>query len=94
MSDNDNKLARVCFFINGLDEIEGDTDVLINAIRKMSSYPNIEICVSSRPWTEFVEEFGIPEARVLKLEGFTANDIQTYLHDPLHANWRFRKLAE
>ena len=42
-------VLRFCFFIDGLDEFDGDHRDLIDAIRSFGKSPFVKICVSSRP---------------------------------------------
>lgn len=51
---------RFCFFIDGLDEFEGDsTDhwELAQMLQKWALSSEVKICVSSRPHTEFLDVF-------------------------------------
>jgi hypothetical protein len=51
---------RLCFFLDGLDEFEGDsTDhwELALTLQKWALSENVKICVSSRPHTEFLDVF-------------------------------------
>ncbi|KAI1347984.1 hypothetical protein F5Y01DRAFT_328962 [Xylaria sp. FL0043] len=83
-----------CFFIDGLDEYEGCTAKLINTLEMISKNPHIKICVSSRPFTEFLDEYGKQPSRLLKLEDLTRGDIRCYVLGILTSNNRFRILSE
>lgn len=50
--------SKMCFFVDGLDEHVGHLDDIICLIRALKALPNVEICVSSRPWVKFEQEFG------------------------------------
>lgn len=41
--------SKMCLFIDGLDEFDGDPMELVELIQRVKS-PNIKICISSRPW--------------------------------------------
>ncbi|CZR63769.1 uncharacterized protein PAC_13666 [Phialocephala subalpina] len=41
--------VRFCFFVDGLDEYEGDSVKVINVLHQLSASPAIKLCVSSRP---------------------------------------------
>ena len=70
-----------CFFIDGLDEFIGDTDVLRDLVKAWSSYPNTKVCVSSRPEQAFFRYFeGVPQ---LRLQDLTSRDIEFYINDRL-----------
>ena len=48
---------RVCIFIDGLDEYEGDENKLMATIRLLSQSPGIKVCASSRPEEIFRQGF-------------------------------------
>jgi len=95
-----NKLSKVtissmrfCFFIDGLDEYNGEHKDLIPLLHSLSSSCSIKICVSSRPWNIFVEAFGdIEKYRQLKLEDLTRNDIREYVQSNLEKHVKFGRL--
>ena len=84
--------ARFCFFIDGLDEYDGDLDHLLEALESFRSWPEIKLCVSSRPWNEFADAFSQPSDLRLALEDLTREDIRIYVRDTLEENTRFRVL--
>ncbi|GIZ38534.1 hypothetical protein CKM354_000195000 [Cercospora kikuchii] len=61
-----------CFFIDGLDEYEGDDDEVIKLLQKISASENVKICASSRPWEVFEQSF-----REVKAQG---NSLELHLH--------------
>jgi len=77
--------SRFCFFIDGLDELDGDHLDLINAIRSLSKSPFVKICVSSRLWGSFQREFGSDERLHVALHTLTQRDINTYVVTKLEA---------
>lgn len=89
----ENKSAKICFFVDGLDETDGNSETLINTIKLLANHSAVKICVSSRPWAEFVHEFGNDSNRVLKVEDLTAGDIRRYASESLCNNCRFHRLA-
>ncbi len=85
---------RLCFFIDGLDEYEGDHEEMSELFKNISSLPSshIKICVSSRPWVVFDEAFGaFPR---LRLQNLTRDDIKSYVNDKLEDHHRMRQLAQ
>lgn len=70
---------RFCFFIDGLDEYEGDHRDLIDAIQLLGQSPNIKICVSSRPWSLFKKAYGSNDDLQIALHTLTKRDIDTYI---------------
>ena len=82
--------CKFCFFIDGLDEFEGHPSTLISLIESLSRNLNIKVCISSRPWTEFVDAYGSATRRTIKLEDLTKNDIKLYVLDHFNADRRFQ----
>jgi len=74
--------AKFCFFIDGLDEYDGDVEEIIDLLQNLSSSPSIKICLSSRPWNEFRHAFDETKWK-LSLEDLTKKDITAYVHDEL-----------
>ncbi|KAF2793356.1 hypothetical protein K505DRAFT_337878 [Melanomma pulvis-pyrius CBS 109.77] len=84
-------LSKLCFFIDGLDEYEGESTDVVEAIQLLCGSSNIKICASSRPWFVFKDAFDRP-GRMLKLEDLTRADIALYVNDKLTSHQRFRYL--
>ncbi|CAH0045796.1 unnamed protein product [Clonostachys solani] len=81
---------KFCFFIDGLDEYEGDHPEMITVLRSLATCPNIKLCVSSRPWNVFEDAFGNTDTGKLYLQHLTNNDIRLYVRKKLeeHPNWQ------
>jgi hypothetical protein len=89
--------ACFCFFIDGLDEFTGDASQhgqLAERIQKLAASPSVKICVASRPWTAFDNEFGGDERRMLILEHLTRDDMDEYVKGMLEENARFAALLQ
>jgi hypothetical protein len=89
--------VKFCFFIDGLDEFKEEQRTprdLIIMIRNLKYSPDIKLCVSSRPWTVFSDEFGEDSKRVLKLENLTQHDILRYVRDELMGQPQFESLSQ
>jgi hypothetical protein len=88
--------ANFCFFIDGLDEYKDEGNQnhqdLIKVLRILSSSPNIKICVSSRPWTVFLDAFGQDTQRTLRLEDLTREDIRCYVSDKFNEHEQYHRL--
>ncbi|OCL14115.1 hypothetical protein AOQ84DRAFT_281775 [Glonium stellatum] len=84
---------KLCLFIDGLDEYDGDPDATISLLKSLSGRPNIKLCISSRPWNQFEEAFGQELGRKLYVHDLTRGDIQIYVHRNLHRNARFAKMC-
>lgn len=82
---------KFCFFIDGLDEFDGDHLDIAYIIRDIAANSNVKICVSSRPLMIFEHEF--ERCRRLRLQDLTAADIRIYVHDQLNSHRRFVELA-
>ena len=70
---------KFCFFIDGLDEYEGDHFELIEVILETANSPYIKLCVSSRPWNCFEDAFGKSDDHKLYLQDLTRQDIEIYV---------------
>jgi len=78
------------FFIDGLDEFNGEETELATFILEMTSSPNVKMCVASRPWLVFEDAF---ERRPsLLLENLTAPDISFFVAGNLSGNGMFSKM--
>ena len=81
-----------CFFIDGLDEFDGDHSEIIALIQGFAKSENIKWCLSSRPWNVFKAAFGNGSHPSLQLESLTKEDIILYVRDELEENEAFRNL--
>ncbi|OCL14738.1 hypothetical protein AOQ84DRAFT_220108 [Glonium stellatum] len=85
---------RICLFIDGLDEFEGDNEdhrEISELFAKISTSPNVKVCLSSRPWIVFETCFtSFPK---LKLQDLTRRDIEYYVKDRVNKNDKFSALA-
>lgn len=88
--DNQSTSIKYCFIIDGLDEIKADLSSLLSFIRKISKYPNIKVCISSRPWFIFGDEFSTKPH--LMLQDLTESDIKIYITSKFDSNVAFREL--
>lgn len=84
--------ARFCFFIDGLDEYDGEPDHIISVLESLRSWPDVKLCISSRPWNEFKDAFGRPSDPQLALEDLTREDIRLYVRSTLEEDSRFEVL--
>ncbi|KAI1658413.1 hypothetical protein F4813DRAFT_48238 [Daldinia decipiens] len=81
--------VKFCFFVDGLDEYEGDHLDFCQMLRELSKSPYVKLCVSSRPWNIFEDSFGRDETRKLYMHDFTRPDIRSYVESRLqeHPRW-------
>ncbi|KAI1312022.1 hypothetical protein F5Y03DRAFT_262244 [Xylaria venustula] len=93
LSQSENKFF---FIIDGLDEYKAqytqDHQDLINAIQKLGAAPRVKLCVSSRPWTVFMDAFGGDINQCLKLEDLNREDIRSYVTDRFLTHNQYEKL--
>lgn len=82
---------RICLFIDGLDEYEGDHTELTNLLFQISKSPNVKICTSSRPWLEFSDAFDSSPWKIC-MHDLTLPDISRYVQDNLGENEKFKRL--
>ena len=88
---------RMCFFVDGLDECEGteessDHRAMGDFLKKISTFPFVKVCLSSRPWHLFEEIFGRDSG--LRLQDLTRHDMRVYVTDKLTENGRMKALEE
>ena len=83
---------KFCFFIDGLDEYDGDHRDLIILIQGFAKSTDVKFCVSSRPWNDFENSFGNGLCPALRLQDLTKEDIRLYVKDKLEDNNAFRRL--
>jgi hypothetical protein len=85
---------KVCLFIDGLDEYEGDLDNLVELLDSLRIFSNLKLCVASRPWPLFEDSYGADEATKLYMQRYNAEDIEKVVHDKLTAHPSFKKLRQ
>ena len=74
------KKSRICIFIDGLDEIGGESDAAIEVVKCMLS-ADLKVCLSSRPEIAYADAFD--SCPMLRLQDLTELDIRTYSRDRL-----------
>lgn len=83
--------TKFCFFIDGLDEYDGEEEEVVEMITFLSSSRNIKICASSRFRSIFEENFGDLSRRLI-IHNFTKGDMRKYVRQQLYGNSKFRDL--
>lgn len=68
---------RICIFLDGLDEFDGDHDELVSFIRETLWSSEIKMCLSSRLYRAFDQAFG--SSATLRLQDLTRNDIREFI---------------
>lgn len=83
---------RFFFFIDGLDEFDGDCTELVDFVLEHSARPNVKMCVASRPWLVFEDAFQrLPS---LRLEDLTTSDIYLFVLEKLRGSSMFISLEK
>ncbi|KAK3690744.1 hypothetical protein LTR37_019010 [Vermiconidia calcicola] len=85
---------RFCFFIDGLDEYDGDQCELVQEIAALSYKPHAKFCVSSRPWNVFQKAYGGVAQKRLILEELTREDMEAFVEGRLTNDARFMQLSD
>ncbi|KAF4982768.1 hypothetical protein FZEAL_1669 [Fusarium zealandicum] len=85
---------RVCLFIDGLDEFEGDHLEIIDFFKGLTFRSNghaLKMCLSSRPWAVFEQAFekSVPNTR---LQDLSFEDMYRYVKDALRSSTQVRRL--
>ena len=84
---------KFCFFIDGLDEYDGNHLEVVGLLQGFATSQDIKICLSSRPWNVFTRAFGWGSHPKFHLEDLTQRDIKLYVQAMLGGNGIFRQLA-
>lgn len=73
---------KVCLFVDGLDEFDGNHEMIIHFFREMSEKKGLKLCLSSRPWAVFERAFesSVPN---LKLQDVSFDDMFQFVSDKL-----------
>jgi hypothetical protein len=90
-----NEHLKFCFFIDGLDELEGDQSdhALITAfLQSFSPSLFVKFCVSSRPWPVFSHL--LEKCPALRLQDLTKADIVLYVQGTLKTDEEMLQLLE
>ncbi|PNP73605.1 hypothetical protein FNYG_13057 [Fusarium nygamai] len=85
-------LGKVCFLIDGVDELACDYRKPIAFIEKLAACKSIKILVSSRPIPECVAAFGSQPN--LRLQDLNRNDITLYVEDIIGSHSYMKKLTD
>ncbi|KAK3381231.1 hypothetical protein B0H63DRAFT_197900 [Podospora didyma] len=82
---------NLAIFIDGLDEFDGDYTSLIELVKQFHSRPGVEVCVSSRPWSDFRDAFiSCPK---LRMESLTHHDMHMFVRGRFDTSIAFRELS-
>ncbi|KAG4428637.1 hypothetical protein IFR05_015881 [Cadophora sp. M221] len=83
---------RVCFFVDGLDEYEGDHEEVLRIYEDLAKNTNIKLCLAICDWNIFQDWFkGRP---MIHLEDLTRGDIRHFTQSKLEQDRRFAILRQ
>lgn len=81
---------KFCFFVDGVDEYDGeDYAHIIDVLKNLSASPSVKMCLSSRPWNIFIAAFGAKTNQRLLLEDHNGDDIQRYVKNRFQMDEQF-----
>ncbi|CZR54072.1 uncharacterized protein PAC_03955 [Phialocephala subalpina] len=83
---------KLCLFVDGLDEYDGDYNDIVEVFKNASSSPHVKICLSSRPLLAFQDAFG--DGETLRLQDLTYSDIEHYVSSKLSSHPRYHKVVQ
>jgi hypothetical protein len=90
VNDTDRKL---CVFIDGLDEYDGDHEDLIKTVRYLTKL-GVKLCIASRPWNVFEDAFGSEIEKKIYMQELNTPDMERYVDDRLRSHRNFARLAD
>lgn len=79
-----------CFFIDGIDEFEGDHAELSEFFKSVARSPWLKVILSSRPIPACMDV--LHECANLRLQDLTHNDIENYVYDMIGKHRRIKEL--
>lgn len=82
--------SRVCLFIDGLNEFDGDPHQLLTQFKQLTELPNVKLCLASRPWIVFEDAFS--QKPSLMLQNLTHPDLKHFVASEFSNNEGFRRL--
>jgi hypothetical protein len=83
--------TKLCIFVDGLDEYDGDHHTIATLFKRVASSPYVKVCVSSRPLLPFEDAFNTGPR--LRLQDLTQDDIKHYVKSKFNKNLYFRRFA-
>ena len=83
--------SKFCFFIDGLDEYEGDEGDITQLLEALSISGRIKICASSRPGRQYEHFLRRPD-RMLDIVQFTQNDMHRHIDVSLQRTTKWKHL--
>ncbi|ORY09085.1 hypothetical protein BCR34DRAFT_603106 [Clohesyomyces aquaticus] len=87
---------KLCFFIDGADELIADHIMLCEYLVRLTRSPNIKVCISSRPWVVFCDVFSEMQVQSLILHNISRGYISKHVRKRLesHPGWQILSAKE
>ena len=82
-------IKKFCFFVDGLDEYDGDHTELISLIHQLNVSTDLKIYASSRLWNVFELAFRSGSNPKIRLQDLTRGDIRLYVRETLEESRLF-----
>ncbi|KAI7779269.1 hypothetical protein LA080_001032 [Diaporthe eres] len=82
--------VNLCFFIDGLDEYDGDHIDICSVLQNLANESShFKFCLSSRPWNVFENVFGRQPSQKIYVHDLAEDDIRQYARSRLceHQRW-------
>ncbi|KAK6222333.1 hypothetical protein LQW54_001033 [Pestalotiopsis sp. IQ-011] len=76
-----NRKLKMCLFLDGLDEFDGNHQGLVDMIQNATKSPHVKACIASRPWPVFEDAFSARPN--LMLHQLTYQDILAFAEESL-----------
>ena len=84
--------TRLCFFIDGLNEYDGNQQEIIEMIKHFTISSDISVCFSSRPWNVFENAYGDSGVFKIQVQDLTQQDIVRFVSENLKQDHNFQQL--
>jgi hypothetical protein len=84
--------TKICFFIDGVDEYNGDHSQILDLFAELASSSRVKLVLSSRPINPCIAAFS--RCPTLRLQDLTYDDIRRYVEINLGAHPNMRKLMD
>lgn len=84
--------SKFCFFIDGLDEYEGDEGDITRLLEALSISGRIKICASSRPGRQYEHILRRQPDRMLDIVQFTQSDMHRHIDVNLQRTTKWKDL--
>ncbi|KAH8753622.1 hypothetical protein F5883DRAFT_574719 [Diaporthe sp. PMI_573] len=86
---------RLCLFLDGLDEYDGDYWKLARAVKSWAESSNdVKFCLSSRPYNAFLRHFAVDDNRHLNLHELTRADMYSFVSDQFRQDERYTAIED